>query len=277
VWSQKALSKYIEKVGRDCRHFYQSAFPRYQFLQERKEQLDNTLKSCSLSSLRKPSPLEEISDENAIVSYFPSPDKDPLVLECENILKRMGIGEKASDAASPAINPAASSPKDSSTSHKRTLAKVQFQLILQELDTIRFATIDRDNASHYKARYKKLFAKCSSQGAWQEALQAYEALALSGFELTIETFHYMISACRNSTPLQPDKAIAILLEIEKTNVEPVVRTFNLVIEICGLARQWRKAVSIFPMIIKSGLVPTTCTYLCLSQVTFFPLHSFSFE
>ena len=95
---------------------------------------------------------------------------------------------------------------------------------------------------------------------------AYETYAFSGFELTIDIFHHMISSCRNALPLQPDKAVAILHEIRRTPVQPTVRTFNLVIEVCGLAKQWRKAVNVLPVLDHCGLVPTSCTFSCLSKV-----------
>jgi hypothetical protein len=256
VWCPKAISKYIEKVAQECRLFYQSMFPRYRTLHEHKKHLETKLKSCSLTSLRKPVP--RVDTNTFEIDALPSSSqKDPFIVGCEDLLRRMGL--EVEHVKNPDTTPLLielKSPKGST----------KLQAILDEIEDLRSVTIDRENASHYKGRYKKLFAKCSSQGAWQEALIAYETYALSGFELAIDIFHHMISSCRNSTPLQPDKAIAILHEIQRSAVEPTVRTFNLVIEICGLARQWRKAAVIFSMIGKSKLVPTSCTFVCLSQV-----------
>ncbi len=71
------------------------------------------------------------------------------------------------------------------------------------------------SATTHDAQYHKLLARCATLGAWQDAIRVYEAMTARNMECDAYTFSNIIMACKNATPCQAAKAIAVFDEMER--------------------------------------------------------------
>jgi pentatricopeptide repeat protein len=112
----------------------------------------------------------------------------------------------------------------------------------EELADILLSPVTRENHAALKAMFNKLLARCAYAGAWSEALNAYEAMAGCRLEVDRHTYHTLITACRNAEPPEPAKAAEVLQQMEACGIVATTATYNIVLDCCNEAGQWRRAL-----------------------------------
>ena len=74
--------------------------------------------------------------------------------------------------------------------------------------------------------------------------KAYRKLAMKHHP-DAHLFTTLMRSCKNAEPMQPQKAVQIFEEMVRMGVEPTTTHFNAVVDICRLAKEWRRALYVF--------------------------------
>lgn len=115
----------------------------------------------------------------------------------------------------------------------------------------------------------RFLVECSIAGEWKLALKGYRAQVGKGLAPTDRTWRVLLRACKiGHAP--PAHAFAILEEIEAQTCARSgrdglvdVSVYNAVIDICGAAGAWRRALQVFNRLRHHGIAPNTHTYSCI--------------
>ncbi|KAK7242432.1 endonuclease [Aureococcus anophagefferens] len=115
----------------------------------------------------------------------------------------------------------------------------------------------------------RALVECGIAGDWRAALAAYRAMVAKGLAPTLRTWRALLRACKvGDAPA--GHAFAILEEIEAQTAARAgrdglvdVSIYNAVIDICGHAGAWRRALQVFNRLRHHGIAPTTHTYSCV--------------
>ncbi|KAH8094986.1 endonuclease [Aureococcus anophagefferens] len=111
----------------------------------------------------------------------------------------------------------------------------------------------------------RALVECGIAGDWRAALAAYRAMVAKGLAPTLRTWRALLRACKvGDAPA--GHAFAILEEIEAQTAARAgrdglvdVSIYNAVIDICGHAGAWRRALQVFNRLRHHGIAPTTHT------------------
>ena len=93
--------------------------------------------------------------------------------------------------------------------------------------------------------YQGLLSDCGRSGAWQDAIVAYGDFVAKGLVPDAHLFTTLMRSCKNAEPIQPQKAVQIFEEMVRMGVEPTTTHFNAVVDICRIAKEWRRALYVF--------------------------------
>ena len=105
--------------------------------------------------------------------------------------------------------------------------------------------VTKDNEAAQEGAYNSLFAHCSKSGDWVGAFKAYREFLKRGFVPNRYVFTNLIGSCKNTEPVQVDRAILLLDQMKERDVTPTIAVYNNIIDCCRAGHAWRRGVQVF--------------------------------
>ena len=130
-------------------------------------------------------------------------------------------------------------------------------------------TVTKATEASVSEAFHRFLIECSIAGDWRSALLGYKGMVDKGLPPTERTWRVLLRACKVGNAPSTN-AFTVLEEIEAQAAARAgrdglldVAIYNAVIDICGSAGAWRRALQVFNRLRHHGIHPTTHTYSCL--------------
>mmetsp|Transcript_15823 Transcript_15823/g.20664 ORF Transcript_15823/g.20664 Transcript_15823/m.20664 type:complete len:490 (+) Transcript_15823:141-1610(+) len=138
---------------------------------------------------------------------------------------------------------------------------------MQEWLQTELRILDEDPRPPPPHMYNWLLDEASLAGEWQTALYVVGSMERRHIPITLQHFRKTITAYKNASPPQVERAADLLDKMPAYGFIPTVEIYNIVLDVCRKASNWRRALRIFSRMKEAGVEPNTHTFIIISKAT----------
>eukprot|EP00638_Chattonella_subsalsa_P005271 CAMPEP_0117769474 /NCGR_PEP_ID=MMETSP0947-20121206/23052_1 /TAXON_ID=44440 /ORGANISM="Chattonella subsalsa, Strain CCMP2191" /LENGTH=434 /DNA_ID=CAMNT_0005593973 /DNA_START=76 /DNA_END=1382 /DNA_ORIENTATION=- len=135
---------------------------------------------------------------------------------------------------------------------------------MQEWLQTELRILDEDPRPPPPHMYNWLLDEASLAGEWQTALYVVGSMERRH---SLQHFRKTITAYKNASPPQVERAAELLDKMPAYGFIPTVEIYNIVLDVCRKASNWRRALRIFSRMKEAGVEPNTHTFIIISKAT----------
>ena len=157
---------------------------------------------------------------------------------------------------------------ESPVTKKKTPTKMSKKemALRKRCDILLHRTRTRSNVDHLLAEWRRLLARCASEGAWRLALECHICMSKQHLPRDEATYRNVITAIKHACEIVPPQVIVAVLDEMIDEDMAGQRTFHVCMgAIARDTKSWRHAVVIFQKMRAAGHHATSATYEILTS------------